>query len=247
MNNELQVFTYEGAQVRTLLRDGAPWWVLKDVCQILGIANHKMTAQRLEQDEVSQTDLTDSLGRKQKSTVVNEAGLYSVILRSDKPQAKAFKRWVTHDVLPTIRRTGAYRAPEGAMTDYQQMMARTRQENVAIRKAQILNKIAAEYDGTYKQVLQAHATKELTGEFLLPLPRLESKTLSAAEVGQLLGVSANKVGILTNRHQLKTSRYGAWFADTAAGSRKQVQTFRYYECVVPVLQQLLSAGKGVRA
>ena len=247
MNNELQVFTYEGAEVRTLLRDGAPWWVLKDVCQILGIANHKMTAQRLEQDEVSQTDLTDSLGRKQKATVINEPGLYSVILRSDKPQAKAFKRWVTHDVLPAIRRTGGYTAPATPMTDYQRVMTDTRQQNASIRKAQLLNKIAAQYDGPYRQVLQAHATKELTGEFLLPLPRLEDKTLSAAEVGALLGISANKVGILTNRHQLKTGQYGAWFADTAPGHKKQVQTFRYYEAVVPVLRQLLKAERGVQA
>ena len=168
MNNELQVFTYGTAQVRTLVRGGAPWWVLADVCRVLELSTPSRVAERLEGDEVSQAHTIDKMGRKQKMTIINEAGLYSVILRSDKPQAKAFKRWVTHEVLPAIRRTGAYRAPDSGMTDYQQMMARTRQENVAIRKAQILNKIAAEYDGTYKQVLQAHATRELTGECLQP-------------------------------------------------------------------------------
>lgn len=242
MNNELQVFTYEGAQVRTLLRDGAPWWVLADVCRVLELTTPSRVAERLDGDEVSQTHTIDKMGRKQKMTVVNEPGLYSVILRSDKPQAKAFKRWVTHDVLPAIRRTGGYQTPDSPMTDYQRRMIDTRQQNASIRKAQLLNKIAAEYDGAYKQVLQAHATRELTGEFLLPLPRLVDKTLSAAEIGALLGISANKVGILTNRHQLKTPQYGAWFADTAPGNRKQVQTFRYYENVVPVLRQLLGEG-----
>lgn len=100
--NDLQIFKYQDKQIRTVERNGEPWWVLKDVCEVLEINNHKMTAQRLDVDEVSQTDLTDSLGRQQNTTIVNEAGLYNVILRSDKPQAKPFRRWVTNEVLPTI-------------------------------------------------------------------------------------------------------------------------------------------------
>ena len=106
--NDLQIFKYQDKQIRTVERNGEPWWVLKDVCEVLEINNHKMTAQRLDVDEVSQTDLTDSLGRQQNTTIVNEAGLYNVILRSDKPQAKPFRRWVTNEVLPTIRKTGGY-------------------------------------------------------------------------------------------------------------------------------------------
>ena len=106
--NELQIFKYQDKQIRTVERNGEPWWVLKDVCEVLEINNHKMTVQRLDVDEVSQTDLTDSLGRQQNTTIVNEAGLYNVILRSDKPQAKPFRRWVTNEVLPTIRKTGGY-------------------------------------------------------------------------------------------------------------------------------------------
>ena len=64
--NELQIFKYQDKQIRTVERNGEPWWVLKDVCEVLEINNHKMTAQRLDVDEVSQTDLTDSLGRQQK-------------------------------------------------------------------------------------------------------------------------------------------------------------------------------------
>ena len=90
------------------MRDGEPWWVLKDVCEVLGISNHKMTVQRLDPDEVSLTDLTDSMGRQQATTIISESGLYNVILRSDKTEAKPFRRWVTHEVLPAIRKTGAY-------------------------------------------------------------------------------------------------------------------------------------------
>lgn len=110
--NDLTIFNYNDNEVRTIQKDGEPWFVLKDVCKVLGISNHKMTAQRLDEDEVSQTDLTDSLGRKQETTVINEGGLYNVILRSDKPEAKPFKRWVTHEVLPSIRKHGAYMTPD---------------------------------------------------------------------------------------------------------------------------------------
>ena len=126
-----------------------------------------------------------------------------------------------------------------SMTEYQKIMAQTRAENVRIRKAQILERLAAQYDGTYRQVLQAYATRELTGEFLLPLPELERKTYSAAEIGEELGISAHKVGTLTNLNGLKTNEYGKWFVDKSAHSSKEVQSFRYYESVIPVLWELL--------
>ncbi len=242
MNKELQVFTYEGAQVRTVQRDGEPWFALADVCRVLGVRNSRDTASRLEDDEKG-VEQIDTLGGTQKMTIINEPGLYSVILRSDKPQAKSFKRWVTHEVLPAIRKTGQYKTPAKAMTDYQQMMAETRRHNVAVQTARLLDKIANQYDGAYRQVLQAHATKVLTGDFLLPLPRMEERTYSAGEIGQMLGISGNKVGVLTNRHNLKTQDYGAWFCDKAKGMDKQVQTFRYYERVLPVLRGILGEGR----
>ena len=110
MQNNIQIFeNKELGQIRVVTdSNGQPWWVLKDVCVVLGIKNHKMTAQRLDGDEVSLTDLTDNLGRTQKTTVISESGLYAVILRSDKPNAKTFRKWVTSEILPTIRKHGAY-------------------------------------------------------------------------------------------------------------------------------------------
>ncbi|MCY9434194.1 phage antirepressor [Bacillus haynesii] len=107
--NELQkVFNYQDQQVRTVVKDNEPWFVAKDVCNVLNHSNHKVAVSRLDEDEVSKVYLTDSLGRNQKTTVVNEAGLYSLILTSNKPEAKQFKRWITHEVIPTIRKTGGY-------------------------------------------------------------------------------------------------------------------------------------------
>ena len=101
-------FTYNSQQVRTIIKDGEPWFVAKDVCDILEIGNANMAAARLDDDEVSQTEVIDSVGRLQNTNIINESGLYNLILRSDKPQAKPFRKWVTSEVLPSIRKTGSY-------------------------------------------------------------------------------------------------------------------------------------------
>ncbi|MCX8047319.1 MAG: BRO family protein [Anoxybacillus gonensis] len=108
MNQLQKVFTYSGSQVRTIIKDDEVWFVAKDVCDILNHSNHKMAVSRLDEDEVNKVYLIDSLGRQQQTTVVNEAGLYSLILTSNKPEARQFKRWITHEVIPTIRKTGGY-------------------------------------------------------------------------------------------------------------------------------------------
>ena len=111
--NDLRIWNYNNsAEVRTVMIDNEPWFVLVDVCKILEIARGSKVAERLEEDEVRQTSLTDSLGRQQNTTVINESGLYSVILRSDKPQAKPFRKWVKAEVLPSIRKHGLYATEE---------------------------------------------------------------------------------------------------------------------------------------
>lgn len=110
--NELQIFNYQTYDVRTVQKNGEPWFVLKDVCQVLGLSTPARVAERLDQDEVSLTHITDSMGRQQETTIINESGLYNVILRSDKPEAKPFRKWVTSEVLPSIHRHGAYMTPE---------------------------------------------------------------------------------------------------------------------------------------
>ena len=112
-STSIQPFDFEGTQVRTVTYEtGLTWWVLTDVCKALGLSTPSRVSDRLDPDGVSQTHIIDSMGRDQVATVVNESGLYEVILRSDKPQAKRFRKWVTHDVLPSIRRHGAYMSPE---------------------------------------------------------------------------------------------------------------------------------------
>ena len=112
--NNLQIFNYNGNEVRTIQKDGEPWWVLKDVCGILGISKYRDTASRLDEDERGSVRV-DTPGGEQEMTVVNESGLYNVILRSDKPEAKPFRKWVTAEVLPSIRKTGGYGRQDAAL------------------------------------------------------------------------------------------------------------------------------------
>ena len=108
--NGLQVFSYEGNEVRTVQKGSEILWVLKDVCGILGIEKYRDAATRLDDDE-REPLLVDTLGGRQEMIAVTESGLYSIVLLSRKPEAKKFKRWVTHEVLPTIRKHGAYVTP----------------------------------------------------------------------------------------------------------------------------------------
>lgn len=107
----IQVFEYQNNKVRTVDVDGEAWFVLKDVCEVLHLGTTAKVAERLDDDEKGMNQI-HTPGGTQNVTVVNESGLYHVILRSDKPEAAPFRRWVTNDVLPAIRKTGSYNAPQ---------------------------------------------------------------------------------------------------------------------------------------
>lgn len=109
--NDIQIFNYNSNEVRTIQRDGEPWFVLKDVCQVLGLSDTNKTAERLDPDELTRTKLVSG-GQERDMYIINESGLYNVIIRSDKPEAKPFRKWVTSEVLPSIRKHGAYMTPE---------------------------------------------------------------------------------------------------------------------------------------
>lgn len=106
--NELQIFNNAMfGNVRIILQDNEPWFVAKDICECLAISKHRDAISRLDTDERGSLKV-DTLGGKQEMATVNEYGLYNLVLSSRKPEAKEFKRWITHDVLPTLRKTGSY-------------------------------------------------------------------------------------------------------------------------------------------
>jgi prophage antirepressor-like protein len=109
-NNGVQIFNYENHEVRTISIDGEPWWVASDVCSVLKIQNIRQNLGKLDDDEKGVCTVY-TLGGAQQMAIVNEPGLYSLILTSRKKEAKEFKRWITHDVIPSIRKTGSYASP----------------------------------------------------------------------------------------------------------------------------------------
>jgi len=116
-NTCVSAFSFEGADVRVLNRSDEPWWVLADVCNVLEVGSPHKVANRLDDDEKGRT-IIPTLGGPQETTIINESGLYSLILTSRKPAAKRFKKWVTAEVLPAIRKTGGYMAaaPKSRLT-----------------------------------------------------------------------------------------------------------------------------------
>ena len=107
MSNDIQVFNFEQRSVRVVMQDGEPWWVAKDVSDTLGFRDTWTATQHLDSDEKG-TSKISTPGGEQTMTVISESGLYTLIMRSSKPEAKRFRKWVTSEVLPSIRKHGVY-------------------------------------------------------------------------------------------------------------------------------------------
>lgn len=180
--NALELFRYQDHDVRTVLRDGQPWFVAADVCAVLGIGRPQDSVRYLDDDERGRCPV-DTPSGEQEVLIVNEPGLYSLILRSRKPEAKAFKRWITHEVLPAIRRTGTYSTtpavpdlvtPEGVLVMAEQFAATARQLVAARAAVAELAPAAASWDTlatAHGDLLVADAAKILSRDPQIRLGR----------------------------------------------------------------------------
>jgi prophage antirepressor-like protein len=137
METGLMLFKYEDKPVRTVATEkGEVLWVAKDVCEVLGISKYRDAVDRLDDDQRGCPVRVDTLSGKQRMMTVTESGLYDLILRSDKPAAKAFRKWITLDVLPTLRKTGEYHLPSDLQQRLQTLQAdimKKDAENEALR------------------------------------------------------------------------------------------------------------------
>lgn len=176
--NNMQIFKYENNDVRTVEMNGEPWFVLKDVCGVLGLSTPARVAERLDGDEVSQTHFTDSIGRKQETTVINESGLYSVILRSDKPAAKPFRKWVTSEVLPSIRKNGGYIAGQEQLSP----------EELMAKALMVANKTLAERDARISELTVQNTIMQPKAEYFDELISRNTLT-NFRETAKELGIS----------------------------------------------------------
>ena len=157
----------EFGAVRAVTLDGEPWFVAADVCRALGLGNSRQTLSYLDDDEKG-VITSDTLGGKQEMSTINEPGLYSLILRSRKPEAKAFKRWITHEVIPAIRKTGGYIAAKPDETP-EEIMARAlvvANETLARHKQQ-LEAANAKIKADAPKVLFAETVQKAEGDILV--------------------------------------------------------------------------------
>lgn len=242
--NELRIFNNaDFGDVRTVEKDGNIWFVGKDVAEALGYARTADAVKaHIDADDKGVCDLPTPGGR-QETTIINESGLYSLVLSSKLPSAKAFKRWITSEVIPSIRKTGSYNKPSKQPTTQQEQRAKAMLLNAQSRQCKLWLRLAETTDlPDYKHICQQKAAEVLAGSPVLPMQKAEKKTLSATEIGKILGITAHKVGMLANKFALKSDAYGKYFYDKSPNSNKQVETFRYYEDAVEKLKEILEGG-----
>lgn len=241
MANELQVFeSPEFGTVRTIIKDGEPYFVGKDVASILGYTAERNAIAAHVDEEDKLTHRFSASGQNREMTIINESGVYALIFGSKLPAAKKFKRWVTSEVLPSIRKTGSYSTIPKERSAFKEQELKARMLNARVRESNQYLKIAAQIDiPEYRYILQAKSAEALNGGVpVLPLQEAERKTYSATEIGAMFGVSANKIGKLANKHNLKTDAYGKLFYSKSEHSVKEVETWRYYESVIPVFEKI---------
>ena len=242
--NKLAVFTNpDFGEIRTLEIDGEPWFVGRDIALTLGYAKPENALSAHVDSDDKTTTLIQGNGSnyKSKSVIINESGMYSLIMSSKMEKAKEFKRWVTSEVLPSIRKTGAYDIRKDSRElDIEEKKAEAMLEDAKIRKAELLMKMSElNISPQASQALVSCASEVLTGIKCIPLPEVE-KTYSATEVGEIIGVSAAKIGRVANANGIKTEDFGIFVLDKAKGSNKQVTTFRYNQKGLAKLRELFS-------
>lgn len=177
---DIQIFRYEDNDVRTMEINGEPWFVLKDVCVVLGLGTVSKVADRLDADEKGMNQI-HTPGGMQDVTVINESGLYNVILRSDKPEAKPFRKWVTSEVLPSIRKNGGYISGQEQLTP-SELMAKA---------LLVANKTLAERDARISELTVQNAIMQPKAEYFDELVDRNLLT-SFRETAKQLGVEEKK-------------------------------------------------------
>lgn len=235
MKNNIVAFKYEEQQVRTIEKNGEPWFVGKDVADILGYSDTAQAVRKhIDNEDKGVVEMTTP-GGKQPVTIINESGLYSLILSSKLPTAKKFKHWVTSEVLPSIRKTGEYK-----ITPAQQNRLDIMERNSRAREASLWLRISAQVKSdTYRQVCASYASTVLAGREVIPLPQTTQHHYSATEIGAMFGVSKQAIGNLANTYGMKTDEYGAWYHDKSPYSAKEVDVFKYNDRAVQRFRDLL--------
>ena len=242
MENNLQIFENDNfGQLRAIddNDNGKVMFVASDVAKMLGYTN----ASKAISDHcryVTKRYIPHPQGKGTlEVNVIPEGDLYRLITHSKLPAAEKFESWVFYEVLPTIRKTGSYKTPKQSSDSEKAML-----KNAQARSAKLWLEIAKNTGiQTYKDVCNAYAAKELAGEDVLPLPKVQEKSYSATDIGKMLGVSKAKIGALANKNNMKCDEYGSWFHDKSPYSGKEVEAFRYNSKAIEKFRSLLKGGE----
>lgn len=216
IQHALKVFEYEDQRpFRIIDQNGEPWFVLADVARELEIANSRDAASRLDEDE-KDVVITDTLGGSQKMTIINESGLYSLILTSRKPEAKRFKKWVTSEVLPSIRKTGAF----GATTPAFIRRANMNRDRLSLGYFSVIDEITVRLWGRFEHLGYILADKAPDGK----------------EIRPDISVGRGFSKWLSDNHPTVSDNYATYLHWTPA---KEVEARQYPRSMLPLFLEFL--------
>lgn len=215
--------SFENGVVDCFEENNNLWFRLSDIAKVLEVDRGTATKWKewADEDELVLRKVQHS---KDPAPYGSESLLYRILNRSNSPKAKPFERWVTKEVIPSIRKNGSYQITT---------IDPIKEKEIGLERAKLLREIAAEYTGnskTWKQVLDAHATKELTGKFLLPLPEVTEHGKTAEMIGEPYGWSYQKVGKIIKKIGIeKTAENGFSRVNKAKNCNREIETFYYNE------------------
>lgn len=237
--NEIKIFeNAEFGSVRTIEENGKVMFCGSDVAKALGYKEpHKAISRHCKGGMKRPTPTNGGL---QEMIFISEGDIYRLAAKSELPGADKFESWIFDEVLPSIRRTGGYQISQSRPD--KDMNVKVKEMNARVRMSNQYLKLAAvdTVSPQYKNILVAKSAEILAGEPLLPLPKSEQKMYSATEIGDMFGVSAQKVGRIANLNGLKTEEYGEFYRDKSPYSSKEVDAFRYNDKAVEKFKRILT-------
>lgn len=229
----------EFGELGILLIDGKEYFPATQCAKIIGHQNPERAVRKYCKGVTKMVTPTD--GGSQEINYIPEGDLYRLIVSSKLPAAEKFESWVFDEVLPSIRKTGSYtyqraNPNEEKVLQIQEMDTRIRMSEQFLKLAEIETTLSK----NYRDILISKSVEALAGEQLLPLLKVVQKTYSAKEVGEMFGITAQRIGRIANLNNMKTDEFGEFYKDKSPYSSKEVDVFRYNDKAVGQFKKLLA-------